>query len=87
MYALDMGLMLVRFGHRAGYVVGTYLRLSSSFLIMHSLPDLLHCVHSVLPSGTTHLILLSRHEAQAIEARCLTCPFLDDRELWPNVEQ
>jgi len=41
--------------------------------MMHSVPVLLHCVHSVCPGGTTHRILLSRHEAQATEARCRIC--------------
>ena len=31
-----------------------YLRLSSSFLMMHSVFERLHCVQSLSPGGTTH---------------------------------
>jgi hypothetical protein len=48
---------------------------SSSFFMTHSVPTLLHCVHSVSPLGTTHRIRLSRHEAQATEARWRICCF------------
>jgi len=66
-----------------------YLLRSSSFLMIHSVLDRLHCVHSCSPGGTTHydcklpnifygsgssihtLILLSRHDAQAMLALCL----------------
>lgn len=41
--------------------------------MMHSVPVRLHWVHSDAPFGTTQRILLSRHEAQATEALCLTC--------------
>lgn len=86
-----MGLLAVRMASfgltRMSHQDNTYRRLSSSFFMMQSVPDLLHCVHSVLPSGTTQRILLSRQEAQAIEARCRTCPLLDSRELWPKIEQ
>jgi len=47
--------------------------------MMHTDPVLLHCEHSVSPSGTTQRILLSRHDAQAIEARCRTCCLPLDR--------
>jgi len=53
--------------------------LSSSSLMMHAAPVLLHWAHSDSPSLTTHRILLSRHEAQAIEARWRTCCLLDER--------
>jgi hypothetical protein len=48
--------------------------------MMHAAPVLLHWVHSDSPSPTTHRILLSRQEAQAIEARCRICCFVDERE-------
>lgn len=40
---------------------------------MHSVPVLLHWVHSELPFGTTQRIRLSRHEAHATEARWRIC--------------
>lgn len=49
----------------------------------HSVPVRLHWVHSTSPLGTTHRILLSRHEAQATDALCLTCCLLDClEEVW-----
>jgi hypothetical protein len=59
--------------------VDTYRRLSSSSLMMQVAPVLLHCAHSVSPSRTTHRILLSRQDTQAMDARCRTCCLLDDR--------
>jgi hypothetical protein len=41
--------------------------------MMHSVPVLLHWVHSELPFGTTHRIRLSRHEAHATDARWRIC--------------
>ena len=46
---------------------------------MHTDPVLLHWAHSDSPSPTTHRILLSRQEAQAIEARWRICCFVDER--------
>jgi len=51
--------------------VATYRRRSSSFLITHSTPARLHCVHSLLPGGTTQRMRRSRHWAHATEALCL----------------
>ncbi len=66
-------------GRNFGHGVNTYRLLSSSSLMMHAAPVLLHWAHSDSPSLTTHRILLSRHEAQAIEARWRTCCLLDER--------
>jgi hypothetical protein len=80
MYALDIGLARVS---RADYgqsgwagALKTHLRRSSSFLMTHSVPVLLHCVHSFSPFGTTHRIRLSRQDAQATDARWRTCCLL-----------
>jgi hypothetical protein len=67
MYALDIGLGVVGI-HYFQILGGPYLRRSSSFLMTHSTPDLLHCMHSLSPEGTTQRIRRSRHEAHAIEA-------------------
>jgi hypothetical protein len=48
--------------------------------MMHVAPVLLHWAHSDSPSLTTHRILLSRQEAQAIEARCRICCLVDERD-------
>lgn len=64
---------------KVGHRVDTYRLLSSSSLMMHAAPVLLHWAHSDSPSFTTHLILLSRQEAQAIEARWRTCCLLLER--------
>jgi hypothetical protein len=58
----------------------TYRLRSSSSLMMHVAPVLLHWAHSDSPSPTTHRILLSRHEAQAIEARWRIWCLVDDRD-------
>ena len=76
MYALEIGLWVIRECYEPRiakeHIVRTYRRRSSSFLITHSVPDLLHCVHSLSPLGTTQRILRSRQEAQATEARWRT---------------
>ena len=64
----------------------TYRLRSSSSLMMHVAPVLLHWAHSDSPSLTTHRILLSRHEAQAIEARCRICCLVDERDEGAGLE-
>lgn len=81
MYAFEIGLGRTLDGQGILRVVprGTYRLRSSSSLMMHVDPVRLHCVHSDSPSPTTHLILLSRQDAQAMDARCRTCCLEVDR--------
>lgn len=58
----------------------TYRLRSSSSLMIHVAPVLLHWAHSDSPSPTTQRILLSRHDAQAIEARWRIWCFADERD-------